>query len=58
MEHMTAARGQMPDVELVERHLNEDVQGVELESARIVIGVGKGLEGRRTCRRSSGWRSR
>ena len=45
IEHMTAARGPTPDVELVERHINEDVQGVELESARIVIGVGKGVGG-------------
>jgi electron transfer flavoprotein alpha subunit len=43
VEHMTAARGLDPDVELVERHLNVDVQGVELESARIVVGVGKGV---------------
>ena len=42
---MTAARGTDPDVELVERHLNQDVQGVELESARIVVGVGKGVGG-------------
>ena len=45
VEHMTAPRGQSPDVELVERHFNEDVQGVELESARIAIGVGKGVGG-------------
>ena len=45
VEHMTAARGLDPDVELVERHLNVDVQGVELESARIVVGVGKGVGG-------------
>ncbi len=45
VEHMTAARGPSPDVELVERHFNEDVQGVELESARIVVGVGKGVGG-------------
>ena len=45
VEYMTAAKGPAPDVELVERHLNEDVQGVELESARIVVGVGKGVGG-------------
>ncbi len=45
IEHMTAARGPAPDVQLVERHFNEDVQGVELESARIVVGVGKGVGG-------------
>ena len=34
-----------PDVEVLEVHRQEDVRGVELESSRIVLGVGMGVEG-------------
>ena len=45
VERLTAPRRDGADLQLVERHVNEDAQGSDLESARIVVGVGKGVGG-------------
>ena len=45
VETLEARPVEQPDIEVLEVHVQEDARGLELEAARIVMGVGKGVGG-------------
>ena len=44
-ESIAAPLTDVPDIEVLEVHAQEDARGLELEAARVVIGVGMGIGG-------------
>ena len=45
VDELEAAPADGPDLEVLETHVEEDARGAELESARVVMGVGMGVGG-------------